>query len=168
MIWPLERILAGTTSLSQSWPGSNGNEGVLQTPQISRTGTSPSDAVFCHIQDTSFFKRWRSYSLTGDTISVFLALPIVGHEQKPGLTCTLWQISSWYILFQAKKLKILSEYFITPRIHILYLDPNWSFISGFCNFIFFNFNFKLGEPRTKILKKLLATETTVALEPCAT
>ena len=36
---------ADTTIPGQSEPGSNGNEGVLQTPKISGTGTSLSDAV---------------------------------------------------------------------------------------------------------------------------
>ena len=44
-IWPTDGILAGTTTLNQSWLGSNGNEGVLYTLQISRTGASLSDAV---------------------------------------------------------------------------------------------------------------------------
>ena len=46
--------LTGTTTLSQSGPGSNVNEGVLHTPQISRTGALPSDAVECYIQNTLF------------------------------------------------------------------------------------------------------------------
>ena len=40
------------TTLDQSEPGSNGNEGVLYIPQSSRTGASPSDVVYCHIQNT--------------------------------------------------------------------------------------------------------------------
>ena len=38
-------ILTDTTTLGQGGPGSNGNEGVLHSPQISRTEVSPSDAV---------------------------------------------------------------------------------------------------------------------------
>ena len=37
--------LIGTTTLSTTRPGSNLNEGELHTPQISRTGASPSDVV---------------------------------------------------------------------------------------------------------------------------
>ena len=37
--------LTNTTTLNQSGPGINGNEGVLYTPQISKTGVSPSNAV---------------------------------------------------------------------------------------------------------------------------
>ena len=44
-IWSIEGILTGTTTLGQSGSGSNDNEGVLHTPQISRIGTSPSDTV---------------------------------------------------------------------------------------------------------------------------
>ena len=37
--------LTGITTLSQSEPGSNGNEGVLHIPQNSKTRASLSDAV---------------------------------------------------------------------------------------------------------------------------
>ena len=42
-IWLIYRILAGTTTLDQSRPGSN--EGVLLIPQSSRTEASPSDGL---------------------------------------------------------------------------------------------------------------------------
>ena len=32
--WPVERILSGPTTLGQSGPGSDGNEGVLCIPQM--------------------------------------------------------------------------------------------------------------------------------------
>ena len=38
-------MLTGTTTLSQSKPGSNAKEGVLHTSHIPRTGVSPSDTV---------------------------------------------------------------------------------------------------------------------------
>ena len=49
-IWPLD----GTQVLPlvDSGHGSNGNE-VLYTPQSSRTGASPSDAVYCPTQSTT-------------------------------------------------------------------------------------------------------------------
>ena len=40
-IWPINRILLGATTLGLSRPGSNGNEGVLESSSI--IGTSPSD-----------------------------------------------------------------------------------------------------------------------------
>ena len=40
-IWPIGGILAGSTTLDQSEPGSNGNEDVLHTPKFSWVGTSP-------------------------------------------------------------------------------------------------------------------------------
>ena len=43
-----------TSSLGRSGPGNDGNEGSLHIPQNSRSETSPSDAVKCHIQKT----RW--------------------------------------------------------------------------------------------------------------
>ena len=45
-IWPIDRILSGATTLGQSGPVSDGNEGVLCIPQSSSiTGTSPSDCL---------------------------------------------------------------------------------------------------------------------------
>ena len=44
----------GTTTMGQSGPGSNDNEGVLHTSEISRTRISSLDAVQHHIQDTTF------------------------------------------------------------------------------------------------------------------
>ena len=53
-IWSIDETLRGTTTLDQSGPGSNGNEGLLHIPQSSKTEASPSDAVCCHTQETSF------------------------------------------------------------------------------------------------------------------
>ena len=44
-IWPIVEILTGTTTLGQSGPGSNVNEGVIHIPQSSKTGALPSYAV---------------------------------------------------------------------------------------------------------------------------
>ena len=45
-IWPIDRTLSGAITLSQSGPGSNGNEGVLCIHQSSSNiGTSPSDCL---------------------------------------------------------------------------------------------------------------------------
>ena len=41
----IDGTLTDTTTQGQSRPGSNGDEGVLNIPQISKTGTSPSDRV---------------------------------------------------------------------------------------------------------------------------
>ena len=43
-IWPIDRALSGATTPGQSWPGSDGNEGVLCIPQ-SIIGTWPSDCL---------------------------------------------------------------------------------------------------------------------------
>ena len=45
---------SGATTLAQSGPGSDGNEGVLHIPQSSSiTGTAPSDCLVSH-QDTRY------------------------------------------------------------------------------------------------------------------
>ena len=44
--------LTGNTILSQSGPGSNGNEGVLLIPQSSKTEASPPNATLYHILET--------------------------------------------------------------------------------------------------------------------
>ena len=41
----MDGTLTGTTIPCQSGPGSNGNEGILHTPQTSKTRALPSDAV---------------------------------------------------------------------------------------------------------------------------
>ena len=46
-------VLSGATTLGQSGPGSNGNEGVLRIPQSpSITGTSPSDCLVSYPEHT--------------------------------------------------------------------------------------------------------------------
>ena len=47
---PIDETLQGTTTQSQSGPGSNDNEGILNIPQSSRTRTR----WFNHIQDTTW------------------------------------------------------------------------------------------------------------------
>ena len=48
-IWPIDRALSGATTPDQSWPGSDGNEGVLRIPQSSSiTGTSTSDCLISY------------------------------------------------------------------------------------------------------------------------
>ena len=45
-IWPRDRTLLSATTLGESGPGSNGNEGVLRIPSRSIiTGASPSDGL---------------------------------------------------------------------------------------------------------------------------
>ena len=41
----------------------NCNEGVLHTPQISKTGSSPSDAVQCHTQKPTFWGEFRLFEI---------------------------------------------------------------------------------------------------------
>ena len=38
-IWPIDNTLTGIITLGYSWPKSIGNEGILYTPQISKTGS---------------------------------------------------------------------------------------------------------------------------------
>ena len=45
--WPIDMILTGATTPSQSWPGMHGNDGVLRIPQsLSIIGASLSDCLF--------------------------------------------------------------------------------------------------------------------------
>ena len=48
MIFQQIYLTQGITTLDQNEPESNGNEEVLYSSQISRTGTSPSDTVSCY------------------------------------------------------------------------------------------------------------------------
>ena len=56
-IWSIDEVLTGNTTLDQSGPGSNGNEGVLNAPKIFRIGMSPSDVVSNHSWDSSIRGR---------------------------------------------------------------------------------------------------------------
>ena len=47
----IDRTLTGATTPGKKGPWSYNNDVVLYTPQISKTGTSPSDAAKCHIQN---------------------------------------------------------------------------------------------------------------------
>ena len=48
-IWPIDTILSGATTPSQSGPGSNGNEGVVHIPQSSSIpGASSSDCLMSY------------------------------------------------------------------------------------------------------------------------
>ena len=67
--WPIDRTLTSTITPGQSEPGSNGNKGVFNTLQVSRTGASPSNG--------DFFRR--SYPSSGDTISELWA-PLTGQK----------------------------------------------------------------------------------------
>ena len=44
-IWPIYKILSSATTLGQSGPRNNVNEGVLHIPQRSRIGALPSDSL---------------------------------------------------------------------------------------------------------------------------
>ena len=48
-IWPIDRTLSGATTLGQSGPGTNDNEGVLHIPQSSSFGASPWDCLMSYI-----------------------------------------------------------------------------------------------------------------------
>ena len=68
-----------------SGPRSNGNEGIFYTSQISRTRTSPSDAIQCHPQDTllrDILLLCRGYSqrilsLTSRAVSIKIMFPYI-------------------------------------------------------------------------------------------
>ena len=58
-IWPIDGALTGSTSWSQSWPGSNGNNGVFHTQlKLIYQGSNDSTECFVFINiDTSFEDR---------------------------------------------------------------------------------------------------------------
>ena len=47
-IWPKDNTLSGATTPGQSGPGSNGSEGVLHIPQISKARALPSDGLMSY------------------------------------------------------------------------------------------------------------------------
>ena len=44
-MWPIDETVIGAATLGQGGPESNGSEGVIHTPQISKTGASQSNAA---------------------------------------------------------------------------------------------------------------------------
>ena len=81
----LDKILTETTTVGQSRPGSNGNEGVKHIPQISRPRPLTFDAVYYHFQDTWFLREF--YFSTRDTVDfvykgnfLLARLPHIGEE----------------------------------------------------------------------------------------
>ena len=49
-IWSIDGTLTNTTTPGQSGPGINGNEGVLQISQSSKTKVSPSDGLVSYLE----------------------------------------------------------------------------------------------------------------------
>ena len=47
-IWPIDKTLSGVTTLGQSKPDSDGNEGILHIPQISKAGALSSDSLMSY------------------------------------------------------------------------------------------------------------------------
>ena len=64
-IWPVDRTLSGDTTLGQSGPGSNGNEGVLCIPLIS--GITEASSSDCLVS----YSRYFGGLLPRDAVSVF-------------------------------------------------------------------------------------------------
>ena len=62
--------LTGSNTPSQSRPGSNSNERVLNTGQTFGTGASPSNAVKCHTQHTLLGIRCLTPEKR-DTVNIF-------------------------------------------------------------------------------------------------
>ena len=76
-IWSIDKTQTGTATAGQSLTGSNGNEDILYIPQSSRIRTH--HQVECLTHDAPLE---RSYLSAGDTISMFLALPIGWERNK--------------------------------------------------------------------------------------
>ena len=72
-IWPQDGTLTSTINPGQVGSRNNINNIVSHTPKISRTGTTPSDAVLCHTQDTPFWVGGSYPSAGRNTVGVFLS-----------------------------------------------------------------------------------------------
>ena len=69
--WPTDGILTGTTTLDQSWPGSNSNEGVFHIPQNSRTGALSSDGLVSYPEHLRGWGGGFFLLLCRDAVSIF-------------------------------------------------------------------------------------------------
>ena len=74
-IWPIDRTLSGVNTLSQSGPGSNGNEGALHIPQICNARSSASDCLM------SSPRHWLGWGLPfcKDVVCVFYIFSWLGY-----------------------------------------------------------------------------------------
>ena len=70
-IWPTDRIQTGTTTLSQSGSGSNGNEGILHIYQSSKTGALPSHGQVSYLGHSLVVMWGGVLPLGRDAVGVF-------------------------------------------------------------------------------------------------
>ena len=67
--WPIHITLTGTTTLGQSGPGSNSNEGILYLIRSSQ------QEVYCQMQKPPFLWGRESCIIAGDIVNLFSAPP---------------------------------------------------------------------------------------------
>ena len=71
-LWPIDSKLSGVTTPSQSWPGNDGNKGVLRIPQSSSNyGASPLNCLMLY-QGHSLGKSYPSAEMQ----SVYYIAPV--------------------------------------------------------------------------------------------
>ena len=105
-IWPLDCTISGSTTLSQSGPGSDVNEGVLRIPQSS---TSPSD-FWCHIQDTSTEKQSLYSTAPADEKIISKWLIMI----------TTYFIVHLYLFFESHFFSFVSSWTAIDRLSIIW------------------------------------------------
>ena len=71
-IWLIDRTLKAISTAGQKRLGSNDNEGLLYTPHIFRTGTSPSNAVLCYAGNSLFYAPF-----TDSTIYEMISIKLI-------------------------------------------------------------------------------------------
>ena len=121
--WPIYRILSGATTLGQSGPGSDGNEGVLCIPQSSsNTGTSPSDwLLLClgHLLGESY--------PSAEIQSVYSTAP------------TDWVIENWSLTIKCSLVSCLGHNYFYEKYHLSesYIKLKYSFLYFFLFYLFY-------------------------------
>ena len=91
-IWSISGTLTGTTTSSQSGPGSNGNEGVFHIPQSSRTETSLSDGLVSYL---GYLLGWVSLTPQQKCCQHILQLQPTKWREKIKLIFKEWQWLCW-------------------------------------------------------------------------
>ena len=85
------RILSGTTTLGQSGPGSEGNEGALRIPQSSIiTGASLSDCLMSYLGH--LLGGFYSFADMQSVYYTALGVIYLDKEKKLALTNTVWDL----------------------------------------------------------------------------
>ena len=105
-VWPIDRILSGAITPSQSGPGSDGNERVLGIPQILTITVASSSDCFVSYQDA----RWNGVlSLCRDAVGIFYSPSRQGWDLTDKMKRSFFQAAVTSILLYGCTTRMLTK-----------------------------------------------------------